>query len=497
MGDKGAVKRFSSSGQRNRNGSGKTANNFRARSSSPENLPESVPIIPHIKLADNEHTLPTYTAALNRSSQDSVPSEDLDAIQLELEMLLSTVALRHRVLRQELDTIDSSDDRKSSKSRQIDKPPISPGKRRRTDDQQQQQQQNLQQQLEKRAKLRDTAGKLAHNIKMGKLKSSTASSPAPSQHTDDSSDAHSFTQSSARSKNQNAKLLQRNAVPDKFWMSIEPYCMPITQEDLRLLDDLIQEFSGPSLPPIPELGAHYSVQWGLEDVKEEQDNSSPQIKGKRGQNAGQQQNGEVMRILRNSKKVMGDGVTGPLTQRLVSALMEENLINDAATTTTTSTENSNSSLENIPNNSLMQTRSTVGVLKNGISIERRVKKELVEQGILDEEDLDPAQPDDEILEEVKRVRNEFHAIAKFNTSELLKLQSIAKDEMRRLEIKRKLDDVDQEILETHEKLLLAKQKGRKMSKQERDDIVRLTDKQKKLTTEMENIKIPGYTADLT
>lgn len=528
MGDK----RFSS-GPRNRGG--KSGAN---RSSSPDEPAEITPVIPHIKLQDNGNSLPTYAAALSRAPGESVPSEDLDAIQLELETLLSTVAIRHRALKSQLDSIEKGDHKSSvastssssSSSRPStattvqasDKPPISPGKRRRTDDNvNTQQQMQQQQQLEKRAKFRESVGKMSSlSMRMGKLKNTAGLSPASQHTTDDSSDAHTF--SLSRSKNssnnhpnsnssststnqQNAKLVHQSTAPNKFWLSIEPYCMPISQEDLKMLDDLIEEFSGNINTAIPELGPHYGVQWGLEDLADEKDNSNAQVKSATGKKGAQQQhnnatqNGEVMRILRNSKKGMGEGVTGPLTQRLVSALIEENLISDSTnTTTTTSTENSNSSLENMPNNGVMQTRSTVGLLKNGISIERRVRQELIEQGILDdEEDLNSTPPDDEILQEIKRIQSELVGIAKFNTNELLKLQSIANEELKRLEIKRKLDDVDQKVLEMHEKMVANKQTGHKMTKQERDEIFRLTEEQKNLSYKLDQIKVPGFSVELS
>lgn len=50
-----------------------------------------------------------------------------------------------------------------------------------------------------------------------------------------------------------------------------------------------------------------------------------------------------------------------------------------------------------------------------------------------------------MLNEIKRVRTELHAIAEYNQSELKALHAAAKQEMKRLEIKRKLDFVDQEV----------------------------------------------------
>lgn len=121
-------------------------------------------------------------------------------------------------------------------------------------------------------------------------------------------------------------VYHRNDTPNKFWLSIEPFTVPITQEDIRLLDVLLEEYSGVLAPQIPELGPHYAAQWGVEEpvvVKEEvrSDANSPTL-GKResvgskknnpvvvqngtsvGVGGGVQQNGDVMRVLRNSKKM--------------------------------------------------------------------------------------------------------------------------------------------------------------------------------------------------
>jgi transcriptional adapter 3 len=458
MAEKGSGKRFSHTKGK---GSGKVMSKL-----SPESDPSSpAPHIPHIKCQDNADQLPKFHAALLRPANSDLPPDDLEPIQAELEALLSTVALRYRVLKSELESNDTR------RTKHLDRAPISPDKRRRA----------APSSSGKPRKFTSANSPLNHPpTKMSKLKSSA--SPAPSQHTDDSSDV---------SVHNPKNLYHRNDTPNKFWLSIEPYTVPITHEDIRLIDGLLEEFSGPLAPQIPDLGPHYTAQWGIEEGGKDEDKKKT---------TNGQQNGDVMRVLRNSKK-MGDGITGPFTQRLVSALMEENVISDGhstATATTTSTENSNSSLENIPNNSnMVHTRSAANLLKNGIAAERRIRKELIEQGILEAKDAAPTneRPDDvdEVLMEIQRVRADLMTIGESNTSQLTMLKEVALNEIKRLEIKRKLDDVDHDIVEQHKKLQLAKQKGRPLTKSERDEILRLTEKQKKLSNELDCLNVPGYT----
>ena len=59
---------------------------------------ECVLSFPLLKRADNDRMLPRYSAILNRTEEEGVGMEDLDALQLELEALLSAVVLRNRVL---------------------------------------------------------------------------------------------------------------------------------------------------------------------------------------------------------------------------------------------------------------------------------------------------------------------------------------------------------------------------------------------------------------
>lgn len=99
------------------------------------------------------------------------------------------------------------------------------------------------------------------------------------------------------------------------------------------------------------------------------------------------------------------------------------------------------------NNSSSANRSIAPIaslLKNGIDVELRLKKELIDLGILDINDF-PKEKDDEVLNEIKRVRTELESIAEYNLNELKDLRIAAKEEMKRLEIKRKLDAVDQEV----------------------------------------------------
>lgn len=242
-----------------------------------------------IKSSENPKYLPRYTAALTKPASDLYPAEELDGTQLELEILLSTVALRYRNLKSGFDSLDRED--KNAKKNHAS---TAPGKRKRDDNN------------KKSAKEGKTANQPA---KIAKVKASSSDSPAHSQHTDDSMDAlPSYQNSQSPSTNPpNPKVLvPKNDIPNKFWLSVEPYCMPITQEDIKLLDDMIEEYSGPLVPPIPELGPHYASRWATEDLREEQDNGNPNAKpNKRFTSAA---NPEVNNMLKKGEKVASEKI---------------------------------------------------------------------------------------------------------------------------------------------------------------------------------------------
>lgn len=75
--------------------------------------------------------------------------------------------------------------------------------------------------------------------------------------------------SDAQSPKPDAPEVPKNDLPDKFWASVEPYCRPITAEDISYLQDLIrtrEEERNSDLYTIPPLGKHYTQRWAEEDA---------------------------------------------------------------------------------------------------------------------------------------------------------------------------------------------------------------------------------------
>lgn len=262
-----------------------------------------------IKTSENTKYIPRYVAALTKPPNDLFPAEELDAIQLELELLLSTVALRYRSLKSGIESMDREEKNHKKSGKYVSS--VGSGKRKRDET--------------NKKSMRDM--KSAHSMmKLTKLKPNSSDStehkqpqphsqphfrqqqhqPRPQQpepSADEILDALANHQSLGSA---NLKLLlPKNDIPNKFWLSVEPYCMPITHEDVKLLDDMIEEYSGPMIPPIPELGPHYTSRWAAEDLRDEQDNSNPHAKAnKRFTSAA---NPDVNNMMKKGEKALGDG----------------------------------------------------------------------------------------------------------------------------------------------------------------------------------------------
>lgn len=394
--------------------------------------------------------------------------DELDAIQMELECLLSSVALRYRALKVEYDHLEDRKHQKKNadKAEKATSPGASGSGKRKRDDK----------------KSSKESGRYSHT-KHSKVKSAGASnSPAHSQsHTDQQSTPNSnstndilpypnassvATTQHSQHTSHNKLLLPKNDVPNKFWLSVAPYCIPITHEDVKLLDDLLDDYTEPLVAAIPELGSHYSVRWASDDLRDETD--TPKSSGKRASHSTTASSSSTaaaagggataidpndMKKALAHEKPMGQGICGPLTQSLLSALLDENTTdfgpNDlvGCGDSTIVQDSNDSCTENNSSSANRTTKATAAIeslWKSGIDVEKRLKKELLDLGIFDASDF-AKDKDDDVLSEIKRVRTELQAIADYNRDELKLLRAAAKEEMKRLEVKRKLDRIDQEV----------------------------------------------------
>ncbi|XP_013403750.1 transcriptional adapter 3 [Lingula anatina] len=415
---------------------------------------------PDLTPLDHTKYCPQYSTVLAKSDDATVGYGELDSLQPELETLLSSVAKRMRQLENEIQILVNWQEKgKDKKGGKFQQPPMP-----------------------------SPAGKRGKGGKGGGI---PTSEERPSKKFKESSGKGSLVSTPGRppkGKNIQAKMqeyefvdsplelpkLPRNDAPDRFWQSLEPYCCDITQEDLKVLEQILQSHEDDAeYYKVPTLGKHYSQKWAQEDLIEEQKEgvkiTEPKRRGLSNlSNSTTPNTPEVHALLKKAESVElseESSPFGPLTQRLVQALMEENImtpIDDSSMSDIAGTDS-----EAIAN---MSPRALAKQLNigNTAQLERRIKRELEEQGILEADERPEDNPDDEILSELRRKQQELKAIGQHNLVVTKRLYKLAKEEMSKQDLRKKLAAVDAEIMEAYRKVQSTRIKKKTPTKKEKD-----------------------------
>lgn len=409
--------------------SGKTAQSSLINHSetSATEAPEPVMSLAVLKTVDNSD-LPKYTELLNRTEEEGIQKEDIDALQLELEMLLSSAVVRYRALQEEITNLSSAEERRDRRSKSGNKSLSLLDKKVR----------------EEKLKPKEVSTKSQSPLhtKLFKQKAvgNSTNQAAPNVH--------------EVAKNEGTKdapkiLLPKNDTPNKFWASVDPYCTDIMPDDIKLLEELVATHGDTSeYKKIPPLGRHYSLMWAHNDLLQEEDAANPSREKKKSRT-------DMSHLISKGDK-KANGIVGPLTQRLVSALLEENVY--------VANNNTENKLFRDGEPAVLRNLS----IQNSMNLEMRMHKELVEQGILEPDGQKKNQEDDEILAEIKRCQQELSSLSNHNVTQLRKLLNLAQEESKRQALKRKISSADNEVIEHYKKLTLAKQIKMPMSKKEQD-----------------------------
>lgn len=203
---------------------------------------------------------------------------------------------------------------------------------------------------------------------------------------------------------------------------------------------------------------------------------------------------------------------GPFTQRLLQSLLEtpselgdamtslENTEDDEATEDNSSRPPSpgkGNSSKGSPPKAQTKNPSKTGSKKvtkalnlgNTAQLEKRIKKELEEAGLLELDDGSSLVEDeeDEILRELINTQNELKMVTQQNSSQLKLLLSKARVDMARQEIEGKLKLVDEEVIESYRKLTLLKSKKKNPTKKERDAAVKALKERDALIQQLDSL----------
>lgn len=375
---------------------------------------------PDVSPVDHVQECPRYTAIAQGDATLSL--EDLEPLQLELETLLVSVCERRRRLAHETQLLLSWQEKKIPVGAGT---PSAPGKRSRASPD-----------GKPSKKFRDGGKVFTGGRPPRKQVASSSSTLATGSSTDE------------------GPSVVRNDAPNRFWASLEPYCGPVTAEDIRGLEELMQarEEEASEWQRVPALGRHYIQRWAQEDLQEEQaQGARASGGGAQGARSPQQARGVSVNNCdgkeggKSSKEGSGGEPLGSLTQRLVSCLLEENLLCPPL-------EDTQIGPPLGPNPGLAQ------------QLERRVRRELREQGLLTETDS----PDDQVLLELRRCQAELRSLSSRNGAQLQALLRRARESLQQQELTRRLRVADHELLDAWRRLAQSRQRKKSPSKKDRD-----------------------------
>lgn len=382
---------------------------------------------PEVLAIDHEFSLPKYSAVVSRPD-GAVSMEDVDRIQLELEALLSAATIRRKTLGAEIKLINSLDKRRSRPVTAM--PPASPGKPGRS--------------AERPAKkFKDSLGRAKDATPLKPPKVRVSSGPShPPEHS-----ADILPQIKADPSLPSPPPV-KNDVPNKFWAAMEQYCGPITAKDVEMLERLsAEEEDNEDYLTVPPLGKHYTLRWaeedGGEDGESEEDDTDNQTSA--------DSNGKV-------KSEDESAGLGTLTQRLVSGLVEQTSTGDTADADDKESE----PVVTRPGLSASVQLGSAGQL------ERRLRRELQSQGLVDDSEGPSAVPDDQVLAELERCQGRLGTLAAHNGSQLERLLRLGRAELQRQELREKLAATDAQVQEAYQAVAVARQRKKSPSKKERE-----------------------------
>lgn len=401
-------------------------------------------------LVDHAQLCPFYNSLLTRSTDQGIAPEELDLLTSDLETLLAACNRRIRLLERETKVLvdwAEKKDKKMVRQKELEiLNSLTTFKRTKpmVDDR-----------GSKKQKLEDSkSGSQSQGKKKGLGKSS------------DGIDEESFPASSK----------SKADAPNRFWAAVEPYCADLTLEDSKFLEDLIKTADDDhEYMKIPPLGKHYSEKWAQEDLMEEQMEGMKVNEKRRGtlsnssgenQNKAEQASAVLKKNDTSSLQSEEDSCPfGPLTQRLVSALIEENIIAPIDQSGSTNPKHGESTLTR-SGGVTPRTPVKAPHVPHTRTLEARIKEELIFQGLIDEDHGE--EEDDEVLAELKKHQTELKTLITKNKQGKQELLKRVQEEMRRQELRHRTRIIDAEIMENYRKVSAYKQKRKSPTKKEKE-----------------------------
>ncbi|ELT93657.1 hypothetical protein CAPTEDRAFT_174003 [Capitella teleta] len=414
---------------------------------------------PDLTPVDHVEECPKFSALLKRTLEDGISLDDTDGLQGDLETLLSSVAKRMRLLEVQINILSvwlekGKVDKKSLGITPMQSPSAS------------------------------SSSSVGSSTKSS-LKLSDEIPESPS----------SKVSKTAAPKTKELPKLSKNDTPNRFWAMIEPYCQEITTDDLKVLEEIMKTHEDDAdYYKVPSLGKHYSHKWANEDLSEEQKEGFKLSDGCSG--GGATDASTLLKHLDDSED--DSSPFGPLTQRLVQALMEENIMTPIDDSTISEAGFVLSLrlfifafcfIVDAVEAATISSRSLAKQLNlgNTATLEKRIKKELEEHGILDSDDFNSEDdPNDEVLAELRKKQQELRVLSQHNLMVTKRLYKMAKEEMQRQELRKKMATADADVMDAYRRLQAIKQKKRTPTKKEKEMAIRALKEREALVKALEN-----------
>ncbi|XP_063680796.1 transcriptional adapter 3-like [Bolinopsis microptera] len=250
--------------------------------------------------------------------------------------------------------------------------------------------------------------------------------------------------------------------PHQFWQSLDAWCSDITSDDMDSLQELLksQDYDDEYFK-VPALGTHYSQRWAMEDLLAEQrEGSEPHGRNNEISNITPATIAQLDNKPGNANKTLG-----PLTEKLLSALIEEGVCSRSGDDLDEIEEIT--SPKNEPGTSSLTTSH----------VESRVREELIQLGILDDSE---GESEDEVLSELLSKQQELRDLVDYNRTQLGLLYDTALMHMKQQDIRHKIDEIDEEVCDTYRNFMLKKHKKIPYNKKEKEQANKLLQNREEL-----------------
>lgn len=476
---------------------------------------------------------------MTRSAEEGVGLDDLDELQTELELMLVDVSKRSIAIETEIDALANWQElqckpreKKGNLSTVFASGESSSGKRRSAIRSGKDDSESTVKRLKTLKDLKESSSSSSMSSTASSASSSsTTSTPVPPT-TPSSTGKGANSKTKSKSKNVASKLQQhdydqvasnRNDIPDRFYQFIEQYCGPISEDQLKLVDEMIKAYDDDSeYFKIPNLCKHYSLKKAASI--DESTGSSPS----RGPTATSSKANSPLNSTSNGTTVTGDSSTadsgkgstkkksrakkgaavketeapskinfGIFTQRVLQSLLEDPVesigdLNNGEDNDDDSTATLNDSVHPSGASSTVLKALSLG---NTALLEKRIKKELQDCGLLDLDDSVTNDPqntgddDDEILKELISAQNELKFVITQNKAQLSQLRTLIETNLKKQQLERQLAQIDEEVKEGYKKLQSIKAKKRNPSKKERDVCLKALKEREEISKQIDALQM--------